>query len=726
MASERASEETVSISKGCFLFNCNESKAGKTTKKKKHQRGSLKAKARYFTENKFPLLKGENSQQATLRYTCFKECWVNISEQIESIQVATNKKVFDDLLTYIKESYSEENANYQWRELPTAALLTGVNMPDHDIIFQQITSSILNDITPHVVLLHSKNCSNLKFLMREVITQLMTTDDEEDDVDENLDKSFFEEMGKIKRFTFKVLRSWYSKVSTKDSGKNPIVIILEDFEGFHKSVLQDFILIASEYIQDLPIVLVFSLATTIGAVHNSLPHSVSTRLSIEKFHAEPSLECLHIILNKVFITSQHPFKLGPRLLHVLYDKFLCQDFSIQSFASAVQFAMLEHYYDNPLSIFCTYDNKMHRNAIDSLNEDHITYLINMPSYQRFQDRKSLNDQEKLLQDIPHIKKTAKKMIDEFRKTMTALFPVLRCLHKISSKLPRAPFGKRLKDVYEFCMKQEIVKKEQYHTSIALLKQTSKDDLVFLLEECYTILADFVQENALGACFADDLPKLEQLMKKFDTLDNLSNQKDEEASATPKTPVEKIPVYKNRFELQERMRQAVKERKSTPYDNLRNEVIDCWDSIFRKYLKCPMLLPLHELFIFDAKESVMPHINPAPRLSVQNALRDPHFYLKCKCCKIDAEDTQETLPDLSIVYKIHLECGKMINLYDWMQAFVAVVAPSPAGRSNSKKRQAEDESLQARFFQSVSEMQLLGLIKPTKRKADHVQRLTWGF
>ena len=35
------------------------------------------------------------------------------------------------------------------------------------------------------------------------------------------------------------------------------------------------------------------------------------------------------------------------------------------------------------------------------------------------------------------------------------------------------------------------------------------------------------------------------------------------------------------------------------------------------------------------------------------------------------------------------------------------------------------SLSARFIQSVSEMQFLGFIKPTQRKTDHVQRLTWG-
>ena len=60
-----------------------------------------------------------------------------------------------------------------------------------------------------------------------------------------------------------------------------------------------FSLLFSEHIKDLLIVLVFSLATTLSAVHNALPHAVSTRLHIEVFHAEPSLQCLHEILNKV-------------------------------------------------------------------------------------------------------------------------------------------------------------------------------------------------------------------------------------------------------------------------------------------------------------------------------------------------------------------------------------------------------------------------------------------
>lgn len=34
-----------------------------------------------------------------------------------------------------------------------------------------------------------------------------------------------------------------------------------------------------------------------------------------------------------------------------------------------------------------------------------------------------------------------------------------------------------------------------------------------------------------------------------------------------------------------------------------------------------------------------------------------------------------MPDISIAYKLHLECGKMINLYDWLQAFLSIVDPN---------------------------------------------------
>lgn len=56
----------------------------------------------------------------------------------------------------------------------------------------------------------------------------------------------------------------------------------------------------------------------------------------------------------------------------------------------------------------------------------------------------------------------------------------------------------------------------------------------------------------------------------------------------------------------------------------------------------------------------------------------HYILRfqCNCCKLSNDlKIVSTLPDVSIVYKLHLEGGKFINMYDWLQAFAIIVNPS---------------------------------------------------
>lgn len=123
-----------------------------------------------------------------------------------------------------------------------------------------------------------------------------------------------------------------------------------------------------------------------------------------------------------------------------------------------------------------------------------------------------------------------------------------------------------------------------------------------------------------------------------------------------------------------------------------------------------------------------HLVGIPRVAIQTALSNPQHYLQCDCCQTDIGTVQDTLPDICIAYRLHLECGRLINLYDWFQAFTAVLEPLIENESlkcSPKKKQKMDEQLHARFIQAVSELQFLGFIKSTRQKTDHVQRLTWG-
>ncbi|KAL7750768.1 Origin recognition complex subunit 3 [Sorochytrium milnesiophthora] len=168
--------------------------------------------------------------------------------------------------------------------------------------------------------------------------------------------------------------------------------------------------------------------------------------------------------------------------------------------------------------------------------------------------------------------------------------------------------------------------------------------------------------------------------------------------------------------------------------------------------------LHELVYYSRDAALHKVLTPRPRSAVQAALGHPNLYL---------HSDQALSPDTCILYRLYLECGRMINLYDWFEAFRCMLGedgmtngadtppatpPPPAkkqrtaGRSPAKRKAAvatksaskdsgdliacKDGSrvsatLLARFIRSVAEMQLLGFIKPTTRKTDHVLRMTWG-
>lgn len=76
--------------------------------------------------------------------------------------------VLSDLITFIKNSHDT-----LVDEIPTAVLLTGINMPDHGAQFLALSKQIKKTISPHVACLSSQNCQNIKYLMEHMINQFI-------------------------------------------------------------------------------------------------------------------------------------------------------------------------------------------------------------------------------------------------------------------------------------------------------------------------------------------------------------------------------------------------------------------------------------------------------------------------------------------------------------------------------------------------------------------------
>ncbi|XP_061700669.1 origin recognition complex subunit 3 [Syngnathoides biaculeatus] len=718
---------TSSVSTGCFVFKPK-------SKKKKKTSPSLDD---YFTRG------CEDAETSDIRFRLFHELWNKIKTDTELLQDELNRQILDSLLDFTRKCSSTRQDDHwasQMRasEIPTAALMLGVNMPDHDMTFQSLSELLQQSVTPHVACVQAKECAALKHLMKRVLERLMHTvvataadDEEEEEQEEVAIKQGMTPLHKSVHCSLSVLSKWYNTQTKKSStpGKKrsspskdhrpPVVIIFKDFEAFNQKVLQKFILICSRYIECLPLMFIFGIATSPSTIQHMLPHSVSSLLCIELFQSLSCTQHLSTVMDKLILTSKFPFKMTGRVMQVLISLFLYHDFSVRNFIKGVQMALLEHFHSQPLSILCCSKQEALRN-VAHLNHESLERIRQLPSFSRYLDKQESQEQVGLLKEDAHLKEVCQKLIKELHEYHKKYYPTLRCLHALTSSLPRYPLGKQIRELHLICLEKNVWETEDYQSAMKLLKMLAKDELIALLQRCVEIL------QPPNSKMKSALVQLEDMLSKFKQLDGASEVMtcDDEIPISPMKNLKKTDLYQLQKALLE-MNESRRRKKCSPFENLRSEAVTFIDNLVKSHLSPPESQTLNEVCYYSSSSSVRRYLNATPRTSIQAALSSPYYYLRNESLKTDDGSVSNAAPDICIVYKLHSECGRLINLYDWMQAFSTVVSAAEGNDPNSDNFGKVDDVKHARFIRAVSELEFLGFIKSTKQKTDHVARLTWG-
>ncbi|XP_032340461.1 origin recognition complex subunit 3 isoform X4 [Camelus ferus] len=603
---------TSSVSKGCFVFKPN-------FKKRKI---SVPVED-YFNKGK------DESEDSKLRFETYQLIWQQMKSETERLQEELNKNLFDSLIEFLQKSHSGFQKNSRdWgcqiklREIPTAALVLGVNVTDHDLTFRSLTEVLQNNVTPYVVSLQAKDCPDMKHFLKKLTSQLM---DCNMDV-QSKEKESVQVTQKKTHYSMDSLSNWYMNVTQKTDPKMPrkkrtssqwqsppVVLILKDMESFTTKVLQDFIIISSQHRHEFPLILIFGIATSSIIIHRLLPHAVSSLLCIELFQSLSCKEHLNTVLDKLLLTTQFPFKLSEKVLQILTNIFLYHDFSIQNFIKGLQLSLLEHFCSQPLSVLCCNLPEAKR-RINFLSDNQCENIRRLPSFRRYVEKQASEKQVALLTNERVLKEETQSLLENLHVYHMNYFLVLRYLHQFTSSLPKYPLGRQIRELYCTCLEKNVWDSEEYASALQLLR------------ECL-------------------LP--------------------------------------------------------------------------------PETQPLHEVGYFSAAHTLRERLNAAPRVALHTALNNPYYYLKNEALRSEEGCIPNVAPDICIAYKLHLECSRLINLVDWLEAFATVVTAAEKMDANSVTSEERNEIIHARFIRAVSELELLGFIKPTKQKTDHVARLTWG-
>ncbi|XP_053290337.1 origin recognition complex subunit 3 isoform X1 [Pleuronectes platessa] len=720
---------TSSVSKGCFVF--------KPSAKKKKKQLSLED---HFTDG------CEGAENSEVRFKLCQLLWERIKTDTEVLQDELNRKVLDSLLDLTRKcsstrQHSDWASKMRASEIPTAALVLGVNVPDHDMTFQSLSEQLQQSVTPHVASVQAKECGTLKHLMKRVLEKLTGTDVAvDDDEEEEEAEQTSAPLLKGAHCSLGTLCDWYNTKRKKSSGgtpgkkrsspakdeqqQPPVVIIFKDLEAFNPRVLQSFILICSLYIERLPLMFIFGIATSPSTIQHMLPHSVSSLLCIELFQSLSCTQHLATVIDKFILTHQFPFKLNGKVMQVLISIFLYHDFSVRNFIKGVQLALLEHFHSQPLSVLCCAKKEALLN-VTQLSVRDLERIRQLPSFKRYVERQETEEQVRLLKDDGYLKDVCQRLIKDLRKYHKNYYPVLRCLHTLASSLPRYPLGKQIRELHLICLEKNVWENEDYQSAMKLLKMLAKEELVMLLQRCAEILQQVKSKKMKNA-----LNQLEEMLIKFKQLDTakaaVESVPDVEESFT--SPVKNLQKKTDLFQLQKTLLELNESRRSkklSPFEVLRNEAIDFIDGLVKSHLSPPESQTLNEVCYYSSSATVRRHLNATPRTSIQAALNTPYYYIQNDSLKTEDGSVSNAAPDICIAYKLHLECGRLINLFDWLEAYATVVSGAEGNDPDSEDFGKVDQVKHARFIQAVSELEFLGFIKSTKQKTDHVARLTWG-
>ncbi|XP_066035675.1 origin recognition complex subunit 3 isoform X3 [Chamaea fasciata] len=672
---------TCSVSKGCFVFKPSAKKRRLSEKTARNFRST-----------------SHDSEDSELRFATCQSLWSQIKSETEQIQEDLNKQLLDNLVSFLSRSHSDfQEKTTKWtcrmkfREIPTAALVLGVNVTDHDLTFRGLSDVLQDNITPYVALLEAKDCPGIKNLMQKLMGQLMNCDIEVDSLE---DEDCVQVPQNRIRCSMPSLISWYESVTKKTDSETPskkrnsssrhwqsppVVVIFKDMESFTTKVLQDFIVISSHHIHELPLVLIFGIATSPMIIHRLLPHSVSSLLCIELFQSLSCKEHLSTIIDKLLLTSRFPFKLGEKVLQVLINIFLYHDFSVQNFIKGFQLCIVEHFYSQPLSVLCCHLVDL-KDRAHSLSHAQCENIRRLPSFRRYVEKQESGKQIELLTNDSFLKEETGKLLEDLHVYHENYVSILRCLHVFTSSLPKYPLGKQIRELHCACLENQVWETEEYESSLQLARMLNKTDLVSMLQQCVEILM-----SSSGKEFEKTVEKLKEFLTQFQNLEVAEASQEQDGVSSQKELQKKTDLYHLQKTLLE-LKESRKSKKLTKFEMLRFEVVDYIDRLVRKYLVPADNRTLHEIVYFNAATVLRGHLNAAPRTALHTALNNPHWYLK---------------------------------------AFSTVVMAGEEQNADAASSDQVDDIIHARFIRAVSELELLGFIKPSRQKTDHVARLTWG-
>ncbi|KAH7086769.1 origin recognition complex subunit [Paraphoma chrysanthemicola] len=630
------------------------------------------------------------------RLQTYRTLWSLQEERIQSTLEGADSAVQQKIVDFVS-SASEAPDELKFA-IPTGLVVAGPSIASHGPFFARLGQRIRKETKSTYVVLTSAESNNLKTLLKNLIKKVtsLVEDDDDDELDRPSTSSRYGP--KLLNYDLGHIQEWRKK-----NRVSSIVVAIQDSEAFDAGLLGDVVDLFHSWLDRLPFVLLFGIATSAESFEDRLSAMSLRYLEGEKFDVTQSDDIIEKLFSATVANTDARLHIGPSLCRRMLDRQKDHVQNVQDFCDGLKYAYMSHFYASIPSLLM-------QDGIESkdLSADTIQALRTLPSLRRsvedMLEKRRASDVRKLLESDEQLLRTFKKDIELSQQALSRLSFASQVLFKIRASLQMTPSVK-LSSIWIRAASADMAGSPILRETMLSIKKIPSDKFVELLADITDLQGDYLSVD-VGLLQQE----LNSLIDKQDGSAPLRTRHDVRNDSLRTTVVaQKVLLSKHKAALSEQ---------DKAYSDLVGSFHDKLEAYFESAFVDPSILPLSEVLIYDLKSPHTEVFQPKPRFAIERALAAPHDYLGCECCSgVDGAEAalNATQPATAIVYQMYLESGSLMNVSDLWSAFNAI-----AGEGDED----EESKTMALFQRALAELKYLGMLKPSRKKTDHVSKTMW--
>lgn len=653
----------------------------------------------------------ESAEAAGLRRRVFDTAWPVLDGRIKNVLREANRTTLEDVSSFIRDAEGDATRGTR---IPAGFIIIGPNIASQDLLFEQLSEALSKATQARFVRLRAAGAPNLKAALKKVIRDAtaQVSLDGSGDGDEDIEVAFGRDGRKYLDYDLEGLHAF---LSAQQNSSRRVIVAFEDSEAFESSLLTDLLALFHSWQGRIQFSVLFGIATSVELFQARLLKSTARQLFGAKFDVVQA----DLVLDNVFKSSiagtQATLRLGPNLLTSLLERQRDQVAGIRVFISSIKYAYMCHFYANPLSVLLAEEKSLTRQL---LQPEHIQAVRTLDSFKAHVeaavDARQLNHAQSLVEDDGYL---VKQMVEQRQKKQDYLMQLLRSLHLLTS-MNLVPG--RFTDLYVSALAGGL----DLTPTIDAIKRLGADDVPALINRLLTTIQTGSPDLDLPGWEDEAEDLISSLSEIRDEIEALAEQAKEKGQKALKSKFTAQSKVLRTTVVAQKVQLSQDTAKLTDEDKAFGKAIDSLVDLLTHHIYSAPIdsLFLHEAWAYDSEAPYRDVFVPRPGTTFERALTRPHEYLGCECCSKAGESgaLSATLPTTCILYQLYLETGSLVNVADLWSAYYALVGEEAGDTGPGLD---EREAL-VRFYRGLAELRLMGFVKQSKKKADHVAKVKW--